>query len=294
MALEEKALDHFDRLAEAGDLLWNEVSPRHFPSQPFDFEFRVAESLIPKPQDKEQKPQNPTNSAAKRGIFDDENPLFEIAKIGKRHRLILNKFSVVRPQFVLPTVEFEPQLDPLNLDDFSAVWEVLGGLSSEKYLAIFNCGVDAGSSVGHKHLQVIPLPERYERGFLSVLLEQVKEAEESGRRDCIHYLKNAPFKHAAWHLDRNTDAAQLLDIWRKLCESMNIIDGQAHNLLLTRDLIVAIPRPKAWIGEGDGEFSANASSMAGIVWCKTEAQYNAWLQYGPIKALRDFGYDPEV
>lgn len=289
MALEAKALDRFDRLLEAGDLLWKDVKPRHFEAQPFDFEFRVAESLIAKPQDKEQKAPDPNEK--KKGVFDDENELFEITKLGDRHRLILNKFSVVRPQFVLPTVAFEPQLDPLNLADFTAVWEVLSSLSNQ-YLAIFNCGVDAGSSVGHKHLQVIPLPERYERGFLTVLLNQIENAGD--QQDRIHSLAGTPFKHAAWRLSRDVHPPKILDIWNQLCESVSISKGQAHNLLLTRDLIIAVPRPKAWMGEGDGEFSANASSMAGIVWCKTEAQYNAWINFGPMKALREFGVDPDA
>ena len=88
--LEAIALDRFDQLVKSGDLLWKNVPPRHHVSSPFDFEFRVAPSLISKPQDKEQKEAPETN---KRGAFDDENPLFEIQKIGPRHRLILNKFS---------------------------------------------------------------------------------------------------------------------------------------------------------------------------------------------------------
>lgn len=288
MSLEKLALSNFDNLLESGDLLWKHVEPRHFTSQPFDFEFRVAASLISKPQDKEQKKPSPSERQ-QRGAFDDDNPLFEIKKIGPRHRLILNKFSVVRPQFVLPTTEFEPQKDPLNEGDFAAIWEVLTGLS-EKYMAIFNCGVDAGSSVGHKHLQVIPLPERYERGFTSVLLEQIKSQEDGDRRDELHSLHDAPYRHAAYHLRKDVTPAQLLEIWNRLCDSVKISSGQAHNLLLTNDLIVAIPRPKAWMGTGDGEFSANAASMAGIVWCKTEAQYNAWMEFGPMKALKEFGF----
>jgi ATP adenylyltransferase/5',5'''-P-1,P-4-tetraphosphate phosphorylase II len=293
MSLEAITLNRFDKLVENGDLLWQDVPPRHHSSSPFDFEFRVAASLISKPQDKEQKKTAPPET--KRGAFDDENPLFEIQKLGPRHRLILNKFSVVRPQFVIPTIAFEPQKDPLNVGDFAAIWEVLSGLSDGKYMGIFNCGVDAGSSVGHKHLQVIPLPERYERGFLTVLLDQIKKSESTVEtaQNQTHFLVDAPFKHAAWHLPRDVEAAELHEIWKHLCETVGIKEGQAHNLLLTRDLIVAIPRPKAWMGSGDGEFAANAACMAGVAWCKTEEQYNAWIAYGPMKALREFGVDAE-
>lgn len=29
-------------------------------------------------------------------------------------------------------------------------------------MVIYNCGVEAGSSIGHKHLQVLPKPEKEE------------------------------------------------------------------------------------------------------------------------------------
>ena len=293
--LEAIALNRFDQLVKSGDLLWKNVPPRHHVSSPFDFEFRVAPSLISKPQDKEQKEAPETN---KRGAFDDENPLFEIQKIGPRHRLILNKFSVVRPQFVIPTVAFEPQRDPLNVGDIAAVWQVIRKLCHQYYVGIFNCGVEAGSSVSHKHLQVIPTPDRNEKSFLTMLYDQIIESAMRGEwraADQIHSLAGAPFKHAAWYIpqERDVEAAELHAVWKRLCKAVGIEDGQAHNLLLTTDLIVAIPRPKAWMGSGDGELAANAACMAGVVWCKTEEQYNAWKAYGPMKALREFGVDAD-
>lgn len=75
--------------------------------------------------------------------------------------MILNKFCVVRPQFVLHTIEFEMQQTLLSRADLSALWHVLDSLHSEHF-AIFNCGVDAGASVGHKHMQVLPHPGRSE------------------------------------------------------------------------------------------------------------------------------------
>jgi ATP adenylyltransferase/5',5'''-P-1,P-4-tetraphosphate phosphorylase II len=296
--LEDIALKRFDQLVRTGDLLWNNVRPRHYASSPFDFEFRVAPSLISKPQDKEQKqtatPSSETNT--KRGAFDDENPLFEISKIGPRHRLILNKFSVVRPQYVIPTNTFEPQRDLLNTGDIAAVWEVIRGVDSQHHIGIFNCGVEAGSSVGHKHLQVIPVPERNTHSFLTVLYDQILTGAYRGEwsaPDTIHSLVGAPFKHAAWYIpqEREVEAAELHAVWNRLCEAVGIKQGDAHNLLLTTDLIVAIPRRKAWMGSGVGEFAANAACMAGVVWCKTEDQYNAWMAYGPMRALREFGVD---
>ncbi|CZT17827.1 uncharacterized protein RCC_03663 [Ramularia collo-cygni] len=316
MSLEALALSRFDQLVASGDLLWQDVPPRYHPSTPFSFEFRVAASLISKPQDKQQIPTAPvpssttaTTATKQRGAFDDENSLFEILpNLGPHHRLILNKFSVVRPQFVIPTKNFEPQQNPLNAEDFAAIWQVLMDLPEEgsnnnKYMGIFNCGVNAGSSVGHKHLQVIPLPETIpeDENFLALLLKHIHESEETLQPENkknpataaqTHFtLPKTPFKHAAHPLNpsKPTSPETLLEIWNHLCNITNIHPGTAHNLLLTREIMVAIPRPKAWMGSGAGEFAANAACMAGMVWCKTEEQYNAWMEFGPMKALGEFG-----
>jgi ATP adenylyltransferase len=64
----------------------------------------------------------------------------------------------VRPQFVLHTIDVEPQIDGLDAEDFGAARDVLRQIG-ERYIGIFNCGKDAGASVEHKHLQVIPKAE---------------------------------------------------------------------------------------------------------------------------------------
>lgn len=79
--------------------------------------------------------------------------------IGLSHKLILNKYCVVRPQYVLHTTVFTPQSDHLNEGDFASAWDVLRRLKS-RHMVIYNCGVESGSSIGHKHLQVLPRPEK--------------------------------------------------------------------------------------------------------------------------------------
>lgn len=111
---------------------------------------RIAETLKKKPWTSRQKKVD--------NAFADEDPDFNLGQIGPIHKLVLNKFSVVRPQFVLPTIEFQSQNDPLNAADLGAAWEVLSSLENE-YMIIFNCGADGGASVGHKHLQVLPRPD---------------------------------------------------------------------------------------------------------------------------------------
>lgn len=65
----------------------------------------------------------------------------------------------MRPQYVLHTTKYEHQFDKLSASDLSAAWSVLSRLQSEN-IVIFNCGVDAGASQGHKHLQILPRSAR--------------------------------------------------------------------------------------------------------------------------------------
>jgi len=77
---------------------------------------------------------------------------------GNPHTPILNKYCVVRPQFLLNTNEYQKQAGRLTESDLGAVWEMLSSLGSGKgkngYFVIYNCRVQGGGSVGHKHLQI--------------------------------------------------------------------------------------------------------------------------------------------
>jgi len=95
-----------------------------------------------------EKPKKPV-------AFADDSEDFDLGTFGSRHKLILNKFSVVRPQFVLHTVNYESQNEPLNVLDFQAIWHILQAVG-KKYMAIYNCGAAAGASVNHKHIHIIP------------------------------------------------------------------------------------------------------------------------------------------
>lgn len=89
------------------------------------------------------------------GPFINPPEDFIVARIGDAYKLIVNKFCVYRPMLVLHTSLFAPQTEDLNLSDVSAVWAILREFQSPQMI-IYNCGVEAGSSQGHKHLQIFP------------------------------------------------------------------------------------------------------------------------------------------
>ena len=60
---------------------------------------------------------------------------------------------------ILHTTLYQPQSDDLDEGDLAAAWAVLEQCKTPQMI-IYNCGVDAGSSQGHKHLQIYPRPDK--------------------------------------------------------------------------------------------------------------------------------------
>lgn len=65
------------------------------------------------------------------------------------------KYCVYKPMLILHTTLFAPQTSDLDLRDMSIAWAMLHAFSTPQ-MVIYNCGVEAGSSQGHKHLQMFP------------------------------------------------------------------------------------------------------------------------------------------
>jgi len=91
------------------------------------------------------------------GPFVNPNPEEIVTDLGSNHRLLVNKYGIFRPMTVIPTKHYALQTDDLDLPDVNAAWSVLKAFQTPS-LIIYNCGINAGSSQGHKHTQVFPLP----------------------------------------------------------------------------------------------------------------------------------------
>lgn len=56
---------------------------------------------------------------------------------------------------ILHTALFALQTDELDERDLAAAWDILHNIRTPQMI-IYNCGVEAGSSQGHKHIQIFP------------------------------------------------------------------------------------------------------------------------------------------
>ncbi|OAL46377.1 hypothetical protein IQ07DRAFT_149015 [Pyrenochaeta sp. DS3sAY3a] len=271
-ALEVQALEHFDRLVDNGELFWTNVQPRYVPSMPFGFQFRVANSLRTKPMTATQKKVE--------NAFADANPDFTLNTIDHKHKLILNKYSVVRPQFVLPTLEFEPQSTPLDRSDIYAISDTLARLDGD-YMAIFNCGADAGASVGHKHMQIIPKPADEDFSLFP---------DNADLKDEIWVHPDVPYHHAIQRLPSLLDSDHVLHVYQALRSYLAVDDSTPHNMIMVKEWMMIVPRQKARIGKA----AANAAAMVGIVWVTNEEEYQAWTESDPMKLLASFGIPKDI
>lgn len=250
----------------------------------------MADGLTKKPRTAGSKKRAPA--------FTGDSEDFTLGVFGTRHKLILNKYCAVRPQMVLHTIEFEPQDDLLNAHDFNAAWLALTALG-DRYMVIFNGGEDAGASLNHKHMQVIP---RAGHSGLESLLQSAEDGAEGAyfglcivSRICIDIgtvssgLEDVPFRLSVGALPKNPDGESLQQLFIALRTKLDLKPDQPYNMILYHHHMIVIPRRTANI---DG-IDANAAGMTGDVWCSSEAQYEEWLRIGPMQLLQQFGVPVE-
>lgn len=168
---------------------------------------------------------------------------------------------------------------------------------------IYNCGFEGGSSVGHKHLQILPRPKEEEGfeffpdllGIDSGLLTSQTHLPDSKANgfacEDTSTVPKIPFRHSVKKLLPSPSAARLIGIYKSLVEQARAKEAAGHNVLLTKDWMLVIPRTKG----RKGILSANAAAMAGMVWVTGEEEVRQWVEAGPMKLLCEFGVvDQEV
>lgn len=59
-----------------------------------------------------------------------------------KHNLLIYKFSFVYDHIVLPTIDFMPQEQSLDVVDFRAIWTAMQGSDA---FSSYNCGFESGA-----------------------------------------------------------------------------------------------------------------------------------------------------
>lgn len=259
---------------------------RYSLTTPTKFEFHISPSLRTKPAYiGDNSHSNDSASPACFGPGSDianSNPDLLIATINQTHLLIINKFSVFRPQLLLLTCDsYRRQHEPLAVEDFAAIYSVMSS-SKTHHLVIYNCGPIAGASRNHKHVQILPRPAHLfpdDPNF---------DPEVIPFQYVLRCLRDLNFE--------NPDcSSKLPEIYHELLaeakEGLKSLgtnnDGYfPHNVALVREWMIVIPRRS----NNFEDITANAAGMMGSVWLKSEDELDCWKQIGPTKALAGLGF----
>lgn len=273
---EAMTLANFDHLVMESEILYDSSTPEYVNQNGYRFEFRLCPALVKKEILARDDPRRTTPI----GPFMNVPDSFLIAYVGPglSHQLIFNKYCAIRPMMILHTSDFALQSSDLDAADLEAVFAVLT-LYESRYMAIYNCGADAGSSQGHKHLQIFPRPA-------SDLFPDRAQSSST----ITSSVPNVPFKHFVLRIPGHATPGEvykqyLLLLYRTreahdLCKR-----GTDYNAVFTREWVCLIPRQHSGIS-GAG---ANAAGMLGLVWVKSEEERALWTSFGCTDYLAFLG-----
>ncbi|KAI4715315.1 hypothetical protein E4T48_08500 [Aureobasidium sp. EXF-10727] len=277
--LEERTLARFDELARKEKIFYEEAAFELVTVNGFDFQFIVAGILKKKPI----LPANAPSRSKAGGPFINPDPEEVVTELGSTHRLLVNKYGILRPMTVIPTTRYALQTDDLDILDVNAAWSVLKAFRTPS-LIIYNCGINAGSSQGHKHTQVFPLPGH-------ALWPSKAISCDSISRDIEH----VPFKHYVLRLPSHADANVAYQAYIRLLEASREVLAKSgegsrdYNVAMTADWIAVIPRRTS-----NGPYGANAAGMLGIIYVPDQEERDKWSQLGYTKQLVAFGIPVEA
>ena len=223
--------------------------------------------------------------------IQNESPLFNLTQVGPYHDLILNRFCVYRPQYILLTKDpVHNQHEPLDRRDIAASLLLLHASPSPIFV-IYNCGEKAGCSRSHRHMQAFPSPGSKANTALALFPDRVPKIPE----------KSIPFKYFLHHFpeswvgeDGPTEARagdvmrMYLELLEKTRRVLGIKDPEEHvphNVVLVKEWLMVIPRRGGQVGGS----AVNAAAMLGMVWVKTDEELEEWTKMSIDESLAMFG-----
>ncbi|KAJ9496611.1 hypothetical protein H2202_007983 [Exophiala xenobiotica] len=267
--LEEQTLSIFDSLVSKGEIIYEPSTTDTLEDQGFKFEFCLAPHLRRKPITASDAPERKTGQGS--NPFLNPDPNFVLSAVGPSHLLLLNKYCVYRPCLLLITRHFAPQSDSLDGSDLKAAWALLTHFK-HKYMMIFNCGYEAGSSQGHKHMQLWRYPDESAMGF------ELFPSKATSTSEITSDIANVPHQHFVLRLPADVDEAKLVKAYSELHQAVQECHakhggGPAYNVILVKDWMCLIPRRHCGLDRGAG---ANAAAMVGLVWMTSNAEKQIW------------------
>ncbi|PSK42673.1 Diadenosine 5',5'''-P1,P4-tetraphosphate phosphorylase 2 [Elsinoe australis] len=278
--LEVTTLARFDDLVSRGEILWESSEVQVHDDHGFQFEFRQTTSFNKKPS---TAANDPGRTKAGSPFMNPRPSITLLPHLGPHHRLLFNEFCVWRPMLLLTTTSYETQTSPLNIHDLRASLALLRTFHPP-YMMIYNCGINGGSSQGHKHMQLHPQPQKT-RLFMAAVTSSETIADR---------IEGVPYQHFVLRIPEGAEAEdvlrlhdRLLERTREALEKVGLGDG--YNVVMTREFIGLIPRRTAKTANASDVFGINAAGMMGLVTVRNERERERWAELGYGKYLARLG-----
>ncbi len=211
--------------------------------------------------------------------FLPPEPRLLIGELGADHRVMLNKYPVIRRHLLIVTRYFEAQTAALHARDFLALAQTLSRLGG---LGFYNGGTEAGASQPHKHLQWIPAAP----GGAS--LERFTDALPAATPllEPLH-RPGLPWRHAfVRHAGApGVSAEQLQQAFLLACEATGVPPAAdpmpPYNLLVDSQWLLVVPRSR----EQHEGISINSLGYAGSLFVRRPEQIELVRRIGPLHLL---------
>jgi len=248
--------------------------------QGIPFLVRILSNLIRKEEAKEKQAQHKEKTGEDFDPFlPYEEDLF-VSDVSDTHICLLNKYNVVENHLLIVTREFEEQENLINHNDFTALCACLQKVDG---LGFYNSGKDAGASVRHKHLQLVP-------GSLASNLNEIpithalKMAEGSGdfcEVPLFSFIHGFCWFNLDWTAHPETIAQSVLDYYQTLLARINYEPGTPYNFLMTRNWMLVVLRKQ----ETFQSIGINSLGFAGALLVKNQEELQLVKDHNPLEIL---------
>lgn len=255
--------------------------------QGIPFLVRILTTLIKKEEAKEKQEQHKAKTGQDFDPFlPYEEDLF-VSDISDTHLCLLNKYNVVDHHLLLVTREFEEQENLLNQADLTALCACLQKIDG---LGFYNSRKDAGASVRHKHLQLVPnsLAPNFQEIPITPALKEATFSGEVGKVPLFPFLHGFSWLDFDGSASPETLANKALDTYQKLLNAINADTETAYNFLMTRQWMLVVPRKQ----ERFGSIGINSLGFAGALLVRNQEELELVKQNQPLEILNSVALPP--
>ena len=206
------------------------------------------------------------------------------------HRILVNKFSMVKYHVLVTTKVFEDQHSLLRMKDFTASYLALKALRG---FCFYNGGQLSGSSQSHRHLQALPIHKEVPQSILMQIELEMNQVEKdpvlgykvhnlSYFRRYQHYILELPvYDPDQSELSVEEFVKVYYERYMKLLELLNNQDHRcSYNLIWTERWMFMILRSKEHILD---KYSVNCLGAIGSFLVKNKEQKEELAQKTPTE-----------